>query len=138
MDRAIRLLVALLLIAWVLWRLNRYIRLGLSRHRGSLGAAGGIFPTSPEVSATVGDAVAPVTGNSTLAWMMGVLVAVAIWLAANAVLWFGLLELPILKAVPPIPLGVVGILANFYLIPFAQSVGRRCRTRIDNGIVQRK
>jgi hypothetical protein len=138
MDRAIRLIVALLLIALVLWRLNRYIRLGVSGQRASLGAAGGLFPITPEASAAVGDAVTPPAGRSTLARMTGVLVAVAIWLAANAVLWFGLLELPILKALPPIPLGIVGIFANFYLITFAQSVGRRCRTRIDRGNIQRK
>lgn len=69
--------------------------------------------------------------------VVGVIVTVAIWLAANAVLWFSLFELPILKRVPPIPLGVVGIFANFYLIPFAQSMGRQCRRRIDKGDNQR-
>ena len=59
------------------------------------------------------------------------LVAVGAWLAINALLWYCLLEVPPFKSLPPIPVGVAGIFANFYLIPLARRVGVRSRQRIE-------
>jgi hypothetical protein len=136
MDRTIRLVVTLLLIAMVIWRLSRYMRFGVSRSRTALGAAGGLVPLAPQVTAA-GESSTPPAPSSALARMAGILVAVAIWLAANVVIWFALFDLPILKRVPPIPLGIVGIFANFYLIPFAQSMGARCGRSIAKGDARR-
>jgi hypothetical protein len=62
---------------------------------------------------------------------VGVLVAAGFWLAMNAVLWYCLLEVPPFKGLPPVPIGVAGILANFYLIPLARKLGVRTRQRIE-------
>jgi hypothetical protein len=71
------------------------------------------------------------TQSSLYSRIVGVLMAVALWLGINALLWYCLLELPPFKSLPPIPVGVAGIFANFYLIPLARRVGARSRQRID-------
>jgi len=128
MDRWSRLLLILALVAIAIWRLVRYMRLGLAARRATLGAAGGWFPPAPEQSSLGANAPSPDNMKSSfLARQAELLIAVATWLAANAFLWFCLFGLPLLKNVPPVPLGVAGIFANFYLIPWAQNTGRRCR-----------
>jgi len=56
---------------------------------------------------------------------------VGLWLVINAILCYCLLEVPPFKSLPPIPVGVAGIFANFYLIPLARKVGTSNRRRID-------
>jgi len=62
--------------------------------------------------------------------------AAGAWLGFNALLWYCLLELPPFKSLPPIPVGVAGIFANFYLIPLARKVGARSRRRIEEARAQ--
>ncbi len=69
--------------------------------------------------------------SSLFARIVGFLVAGGLWLTVNALLWYCLLEVPPFKNLPPIPVGVAGILANFYLIPLARKVGARSRRRIE-------
>ena len=132
MDRMSRLLLLLALVAIAIWRLARYIRLGLAARRTTLGAAGGWFPPAPEQAALSADTTSPVSPKISFRGRLDeLLVAAATWLAANALLWYCLFGLPLLKNVPPVPLGVAGIFANFYLIPWAQNTGRRCRKYIE-------
>jgi urea transporter len=73
---------------------------------------------------------APAQG-SLYARIVGVVVAVGLWLAINALLWYCLIELPPFKSLPPVLVGVAGIFANFYLIPLARRVGARSRRRME-------
>jgi len=98
----------------------------------NLGVAGGLVPQDSDRTASVTDPGSSAPAQSSLyTRVVGVLVAGGLWLAINALLWYCLLELPPFKNLPPIPVGVAGIFANFYLIPLARRVGARSRRRID-------
>jgi hypothetical protein len=131
-GRLDRLILLLLVITLVAWRLARFMRLGMGKRRPSLGIAGGWFPTSNEtaVAATTGSTVSN-PKSPLLVRTVVALVIVAIWLIGNLLIWLFLLEPPLLRNVPPVVLGVTGIFANFYLIPFARHMGERCRRRFN-------
>lgn len=139
MDKETRLALLILVIAIAAWRFARYMRFGLSRSRRptNLGVAGGLVPQDADRTASVTDlgSSAPVQ-SSLYARLVGVIVAVGLWLAINALLWYCLLELPPFKDLPPIPVGVAGIFSNFYLIPLARRVGARSRRRIEEARAQ--
>jgi len=134
MDKQTRLALLVLLIAYGAWRFVRYMRLGLSRSKRptNLGVSGGMVPRDSDRPPNL---VPPPSGTapqaSVFARIAGVLVAVGLWLVINAVLWYCLLELPPLKNLPPVIVGVAGIFANFYLIPLARRAGVRSRHRIE-------
>ena len=109
MDPTSRWILILVFIALSIWRLARYLRMAIRADA-----------TSPGVA-----------NNSLVTRLAELLAALVVWLAANAVLWFLLLQLPLLKRVPPILLGTAGIFANFYLIPWARSTGKRFRTYLE-------
>ena len=132
MDRTDRLILLMLLVAFAALRLVRFLRLGLGKRHPALGIAGGWMPPSSEATAEV----APESSDSDRSSpftirLVDPLVTVAIWLAGNLVIWLALFEVPFLQTVPPALRGIVGIFANFYLIPFARHSGRRCRQRIE-------
>ena len=134
MDKETRLALLILLTVIAAWNFARYMRVGLSRSKRpmSLGVAGGLVPqdTEPTVAVAAPNSSVPAQ-SSRYARIGGVLVAVGAWLAINALLWYCLLEVPPFKSLPPIPVGVAGIFANFYLIPLARRVGVRSRQRIE-------
>lgn len=134
MDKQTRIALVVLFVAIAAWRFARYMRLGLSgsRRRTSLGVAGGLIPqdSDPPASAAAPESTAPAQ-SSAVARITGLAVSVGMWLAINVLLWYCLLELPPLKSLPPVPVGVAGILANFYLIPLARRAGARCRRRFE-------
>jgi len=117
MDKETRLGLLVLVIAIAAWRFARYMRFGLSRSRRptNLGVAGGLVPQDADRTASVTDLGSSAPAQSSLdARVIGVIVAVGLWLAINALLWYCLLELPPFKDLPPIPVGVAGIFSNFY------------------------
>jgi hypothetical protein len=128
MGRLDRLILLLLVIALVAWRFARFMRLGMGKRRLSLGIAGGWFPTS--TATTPAAPKSPLLVRTVVA-----LVIAAIWLIGNLLIWLFLLESPFLRNVPPVVLGVTGIFANFYLIPFARHMGERCRQRFNGARV---
>lgn len=134
MDKQTRLILVILFVVLAVWRFARYMRLGLSRNKRAvnLGVAGGVVPRDlvppPLIVPTPSG---PVPQSSAYARIVGVLVAIGGWLAINVVLWYCLLELPPLKSLPPVLLGVAGIFANFYVIPLARRAGMRSRQRIE-------
>lgn len=132
MDKETRLALLVLVVAIAAWRFSRYMRFGLSRtmRPTNLGVAGGLVPQDSDRSAGAPDSSAP-TQSSIHARIIEVLVAIGLWLAINALLWYCLLELPPFRNLPPIPVGVAGIFANFYLIPLARRAGVRSRRRIE-------
>jgi hypothetical protein len=137
MGRLDRLILLLLVIAITGWRLTRYLRLGMAKRRSALGVAGGWFPTSFEISSSVAtDPVAPNRKTPLPVRLVVAAVGVAIWLVGNLLIWLFLLESPFLKNVPPMLLGIAGIFANFYLIPFARVTGKRCGQRMQSARVK--
>jgi hypothetical protein len=133
-DKETRLALLVLVIAIAAWRFARYMRLGLSRTKRTtnLGVAGGLVPQDSDRTASISHPGSSSPAKSSLyGRVVGILMTVALWLAINALLWYGLLELPPFKRLPPIPVGVAGILANFYLIPLSRRVGARSRRRIE-------
>ena len=138
MDKETRLALLILVIAIAIWRFVRYMRFGLSRSNRptSLGVSGGLVPQDPDLdrmaaSAPISDLSDPAQ-SSLYARTVGILSGVGLWLVINATLWYCLLEVPPFKNLPPIPVGVAGIFANFYLIPLARKVGMSNRRRIDD------
>lgn len=136
MNKETRLALLVLVVAIAAWRFARYMRFGLSRSRrpASLGVAGGLVPQDSNRPAVTPDSMAPAQ-SSLHARIVGVIVAGGLWLAINGLLWYCLFELPPLKSLPPVPLGVAGIFANFYLIPLARRAGSRSRQRIEEARV---
>jgi hypothetical protein len=132
MDKETRLALLVLVTAIAVWRFLRYMRSGLSRSRRptSLGVAGGLVPQDADRAGAAPGSSGPAK-SSLYARIVGVFVAAGSWLAINALLWYCLLELPPFRSLPPVPLGVAGIFANFYLIPLARSAGARSRRRIE-------
>lgn len=134
MDKETRLALLILVSAIAAWRFARYMRLGLSRTKRTtnLGVAAGLVPPDYLRMVPVADSVSPAPAQSSLfARIVGVLVAIGLWLAINAFFWYCLLEVPPLKSLPPVPAGVAGIFANFYLIPLARRAGARSRRSIE-------
>jgi len=138
MDKQTRIALVVLFVVIAAWRFARYMRLGLSgsRRRTSLGVAGGLIPqdSDPSASAAAPESTAPAQ-SPVVARIAGLVVSVGIWLAINALLWYCLLELPPLNRLPPVPVGVAGILANFYLIPLARRAGASCQRRFEGAQV---
>lgn len=134
MDKETRLALLVLLIAIAAWRFVRYMRFGLSKttRPTNLGVAGGLVPQDADPTASITTLGPSASAQSLLyARIVGIAVAIGLWLAINALLWYCLFELPPFKNLPPIPLGVAGIFANFYIIPLARRVGVRSRRRLE-------
>lgn len=134
MDKETRLALFVLVTAITVWRFARYMRFGLSRSSRptNLGVAGGLVPRDFDRTPSVANSGSSAPVQSSLyARLVGVVVATGLWLAMNVLLWFCVLELPPFRNLPPIPVGVAGIVANFYLIPLTQRVGARLRRRIE-------
>jgi len=122
-----RLIVALLLIALVIWRLIRYVRLGISGRPRALGLPGGVFLPSSGQAGADSESERPPSGRSPVrVRLIGASVSAVIWILGNLLIWTFLFGLPKLRDAPPVLLGVVGVFANFYLIPFARRTGSRC------------
>jgi hypothetical protein len=131
MDRSERLFLLLVFVAIAAWRLARFLRLGMGNTRSPLGLAGGWIPSRPESAVpAVSTSTGPDLADCLPIRMAGLFVSIAIWLAGNLLIWFALLQLPFLRDMPPALLGMAGIFANFYLIPFARQAGRRCSVRL--------
>jgi len=133
MGRIDRLILLLLVLVLVAWRFTRFMRLGMAKRRPSLGIAGGWFPPDSKTAATEAAGSTPSDRKRPLIRVVVALVIIVIWLIGNLLIWLFLLESPFLKSVPPIVLGVVGIFANFYLIPFARRTGDRLGDRLARG-----
>lgn len=132
MDPMSRWILIVIFIALAIWRLVHYLRMALGTRRSRVDTAGSGF-TSRSGHASLGEVSAsqlPAKG-SFVARQTEVLGAIAVWVAANALLWLLLLGLPLLKRVPPLLLGTAGIFANFYLIPWARNLGRRFRAHLE-------
>ena len=134
MDKETRLALFVLVTAITVWRFARYMRFGLSRSSRptSLGVAGGLVPRDFDRKRSVANSGSSAPVQSFLyPRLVGVVVATGLWVAMNVLLWCCLLELPPFRNLPPIPVGVAGIVANFYLVPLARRVGAHRRRRID-------
>jgi hypothetical protein len=132
MDRSDRLIILLVFVAVAAWRLVRFLRLGMSKPRSSLGEAGGWLPTNSESSlpkATASTSSDPKRGP--IVRIIEPVVAVVTWLVGNFLIWISLFELPYLRSTPPALLGMAWIFANFYLIPLARRIGADCARHID-------
>lgn len=138
MEKETQVALLILVTTITVWRLSRYLRLGLSRSRRhrNLGVAGGWVPRDPDPTVPSAAPASSAPARSSLyARIVGMLMAAGAWIAINALLWYGLLEVPPFKDLPPILVGVAGIFANFYVIPLAQKAGIRIRQRIEEARV---
>jgi hypothetical protein len=129
MDHNSRLIGLAFVAAWTLFRLLRYLKVGLSKRPstavpGSAGVLAQPVETAPPAPATASPIGPSDSGSGGFpAGVAGVLV----WLAGNAVIWGCLFLLPPLEQVPVMPRLVVGVLANFYLIYLARTAAARLR-----------
>jgi hypothetical protein len=130
MGRSDRLILLLLLVVVAAWRLIRFFRLGIRKPRSSLGIAGGWLPPS-STPALPASPLATKRSPDPL-WVRAITTSfiVLVWMIGNIGVWLALLKLPFLESAPPIVLGIAGVLANFYIIPFARAAGRHLTQRI--------
>ena len=101
MDKETRLALLIVLVVIAGWRFARYMRAGLSRSQRTmnLGVAGGVVPQDADRPGSVVTLVSSGTAQSFLyARIVGVLVAVGVWLGINALLWYCVLEVHRLRA----------------------------------------
>jgi hypothetical protein len=131
-DRSDRLILLAVVVAFAVWRLVRFLRLGLAKRRSSLGIAGGWMPPSSEDNRAVQPESTNLNHSSSLASrIIELLVTTVTLLVGNLLIWLILFGWQFLKTMPPAVLGIAWIFANFYLVPFARRCGRRSRQRIE-------
>ena len=123
-----RLIVTLLILAFAIWRVYRYIRLGVSGRSRPLGAPGGLMPLqSDDNRKTAALEQETASKYTVMCRVLGALAAALVWILGNLLIWGLLFGTPKLRDAPPVLLGVVGIFANFYLVPLAGRAGQHCR-----------
>ena len=129
MDTAVSALVVLAALALFVIRLVRYFRYGMARRVTAVPPSVlGVTPV-PEASAAQSSDV-PGSASPRLARVLAGAVTVLVFFAANSVLCLVLFGLPALGQIPLIWRLFVVIFTNFYLVPFAQSVGKRQLKRL--------
>ncbi|HUO18703.1 MAG TPA: hypothetical protein VMU44_02960 [Steroidobacteraceae bacterium] len=126
MDRYSRFIGLAFVIAWTIFRLVRYWKVGASRRPPPAVPASGAGLAAPPIAAPATPPGSPLEAASGAGFVAG-LVAVIVWLAGNAVVWACLFLLPQLEAVPVIPRLVAGVLASFYLLYVARGAAARVR-----------
>ena len=87
------------MIAIAMWRLARYVRLGMATRRPALGIAGGVFPPSSAADVTATSAPGGRDRSDPLLVRIAAVVSVAIWIMGNLLFWLALIQLPFLKNV---------------------------------------
>jgi hypothetical protein len=129
MDTVVRALVVLALLGLSVFRLIRYFRYGVAR-RVTAGTPStlGLMP-APEAS-TAQSSDVPGAASSRLARVLAGATTVLVFFAANSVLCLVLFGLPALGQILLIWRLFVVIFANFYLLPFAQAVGKKQLKRL--------
>ncbi len=129
LDKAVRVLVILALIAGVLFRMFRYFRYGLSKRVISLPSSSGVMPPSPTaVQANSQLPTPPESSKRPGRWRSG-LIAAGVWVCTNIILWYLLFGLRALADVPVIWRLFAGVFANFYLFPLARRLGEKAARR---------
>lgn len=129
MDRIVRVMVILALIAFSLFRILRYFRHGLARRVVALPPSAGMV-----LAATPSDPPASAVAQSRSARFRAALVTGVVWLGGNALLSAALFAVPALSAVPALWRLFVLVFANFYLFPFAKSAGTKRAQRGDTAV----
>jgi hypothetical protein len=129
MDHNTRLIGLAFVVVWTLFRLLRYLKVGLSKRPstavpGSAGVLAQPVESAPPAPASASPIGPPDSRSGGLA---AGLAGLLVWLAGNAVIWACLFLLPPLEQVSVMSRLVVGVLANFYLIYLARTAAARLR-----------
>jgi hypothetical protein len=124
-DRTSRLILLALVMVWAVWRLVRYLRLGMQRRpAGIAGGAGLLVPAA--ATAQVGDGAGMEGGSrSGVRRLLGFVTGFAFWIVCNALAVFLLFGRPLFPDAPALILMVVAVVPNFYLIPLARRIAER-------------
>ena len=124
MDNLIRALVVVALLGLSVYRIVRYFRFGMAR-RVTTGTPStlGVIPPSGVATGQLSDV--PTVPNRRWARLEAGIVGVLVLAALNAVLCLFLFVWPAAEKIPLLWRLFVVIFANFYLVPFARSVGKK-------------
>jgi fatty acid desaturase len=140
MDALLRVLVIALLIGFGIYRIIRYVNLGVTRSRTpavfSTTGAVGLRPASEPTSLAPGAEPDRSHADSAAAFG-GASVAILFWLLANGILWTALFVPPGIDGIPVIWRLFVGVFANLYLIRLAGRVGDQVTDRMQKRRAQR-
>jgi fatty acid desaturase len=139
MDRLLRVLVIAALFGYSIYRIVRYVNIGVTRSRSPAipSVMGGVGQNAGPRTTTPGPSTKPEGSNAgAVARIGGTVSAILIWLLANSILWLGLFVPQALANVPVIWRLFVGVFANFYLIPFAGRAGARVIDRMSKPALQ--
>ena len=131
MDVFVRALVVCALISYGIFRLIRYFRYGMARRVTAVPPSKGAVLPEPE---TVAESSVQTPGRF-LRIRAGA-ISVLLFAAVNAVLLIALFGLPVLAHVPVIWRLFLVIFVNFYLLPFARSVGKKALKQMQAGAVE--
>jgi len=124
-----RIIFLVLVIAWTIFRLVRYVRMsGARRPPPAIPPSGGgsVPPPSDTAAASTMTATSPIepagTGGAGLARN---LVATVVFIAGAVVIWSLLFLVPAFDNVPTLVRMIAGVLATLYLIQLARSAATR-------------
>ena len=113
-----------LVLAFAIWRLVRYLKMGMAKHPTGLVSGAGMLVQAPAepgqngLTTTAQTAARPIRP-------VGAMGGFAVWLVCNAVVLALLFGLPLFQDAPPLILMVAAVFPNFYLIPFARRMAAK-------------
>jgi hypothetical protein len=124
LDKFSRFMLLGLVLGFAIWRLVRYLKMGMAkRHPGLVSGAGMLVQSTAEPgrdggSEGVTPAVRPIHP-------LGALGGFAVWLFCNVLVLVVLFGLPFFRDAPPLILMVAAVFPNFYLMPFARRLAEK-------------
>lgn len=127
MSRIERAVFLVLVLAYLIWRFIRYMKLGMSPRptRGVPGGAGWIADAPATTDPPIPSPDSPAHKPRAVA----ILAACVLWLAVNGLVAFALFGVAATRDMPPLISLLVIVLMNFYLLPWCRRFADRRDTR---------
>ena len=127
MDRSSRVIFLALLVAFALWRLVRYLKMGMARRPAGIVSGAGMLvqPTIDSQTSTDRPGEPDSGARPLTARVLGTLAGLMFWFGCNAFVIWALFGSGLFPNAPPLILLVVVVLPNFYLIPLARRLADR-------------
>jgi hypothetical protein len=126
-DRFSRLTLLILLVAFAVWRLVRYMKMGMARRPAGLVSGAGMLvqPTAPTSKPATETLAADKSARTRTARLLGALAGLGFWLLCNGFVIWALFGSGLFQNAPPLILMVIVVLPNFYLVPLARRLADR-------------
>ncbi len=116
-----RLALIALILAFAIWRLVRYLKLGMAKRHPGLVSGAGMLVQAGDSSTGAAPPARPLR-------FWGALGGCAVWVLCNLVILAALFGLPVVRDAPPIILMVAAVFPNFYVIPISRGLAEKWST----------